>query len=153
LDDCGLDFEEINSTEGTVQFQQRLTDGRAEPKKSVTLFAYEEYYPAVNCTDFLSRVSDVLCCKPSELAFYCVPRLHLRRVGDHEAESAVRSVEVGDGTQECREVSDAMDYVELFVNGSDLLTQMNECMLRNHKMGLYNGTKNAVDHVLEKKTD
>lgn len=37
-------------------------------------------------------VADILCCKPSELAFYPLPKLMIRRVGDHEAHSATRAV-------------------------------------------------------------
>ena len=35
-----------------------------------------------------------------------VPKLHIRRVGAHEAHSAVRAQELGDGTVECREAGD-----------------------------------------------
>ena len=132
-----------------------------EPKCAVTLFAYDDYFPAVATTDLLCRVADVLCCKartpstqlyatscykllprrsthpgsllapqPSELAFYPIPKLMIRRVGDHEARytrdaremhrrravpeasmasrwqaySALRASELGDGTLELREV-------------------------------------------------
>lgn len=37
-------------------------------------------------------MADILCCKPSELAFYPIPKLMIRRVGDHEAHSATRAV-------------------------------------------------------------
>ena len=37
-------------------------------------------------------VADILCCKPSELAFYPLPKLMIRRGGDHEAHSATRAV-------------------------------------------------------------
>ena len=46
----------------------------ADPTKAVTLFAFKDYFPAVATTDVISRVADVLCCKPSELAFYPVPK-------------------------------------------------------------------------------
>ena len=68
----------------------------------MTLFAFPDYFPAVATTDILCRIADVLVSKPSELAFYPVPKLHIRRVGDHEAFSAVRSSELGDGTLEAR---------------------------------------------------
>ena len=132
-------------------------------------------------------MADVLCAKPSELAFYPVPKLNIRRVGDHEvrprprprppphphphprssptpiprapspnpppplqAYSALRSSELGDGTLEARELEDAMAYVNLFVKGPDLLTQMNKCIMVNGKAGLYDGCKVAVQCVLEK---
>ena len=36
-------------------------------EEAVTLFAFDDYFPAVATTDLLARVADVLCAKPSEL--------------------------------------------------------------------------------------
>jgi hypothetical protein len=91
----------------------------------------------------------VLSCKPSELAFYCIPNLHIRRVGDHEASSATRAAELGDGTVEAREVTDAIDFVKLFLEAPDMLVSMNESIMNNNKIGLYDGCKNAVSLVLQ----
>ena len=71
---------------------------------------------AVAATDLLVPVVDVLACKPSELAFYPVPKLMIRRVGDHEAFSASRANELGDGTEEARTVADAVDRERLSMN-------------------------------------
>lgn len=147
LDQCGMDFEVINTTQGVRDFQERLLTAKNEPKKAVTLFAFDEYFPAVATTDILCRVSDVLCCKPSELAFYCLPKLHIRRVGDHEAASAKRSSELGDGTEEAREIEDAIRFLELMLESPDLLTSMNESIMSNNKIGVYNGCKKAVELV------
>lgn len=150
LDECSIDFETVNNTAGVQSFQRKLLDPSNEPTKNVTLFTFEEYFPAVATTDILCRVTDVLSCKPSELAFYCVPKLHLRRVGDHEADSAKRSSELGDGTLEAREVSDAMAYVNMFIESSSLLKSMNEAIVKNNKIGIYDGCKRAVELVLER---
>merc|ERR1719271_1942541 len=128
---------------GVEAFADNLRAG-GKPTSSVTLFAFKDYFPAVATTDVLSRVADVLCCKPSELAFYPVPKLMIRRVGDHEAYSALRASELGDGTLELREVEDAMKYIDLMESGPDLLVTMNECIIANKKIGLYDGCKNAV---------
>jgi hypothetical protein len=71
----------------------------------------------------------------------------IRRVGDHEAYSAVRASELGDGTLEAREISDALRYVELFqdIPGSPLLVSMNEKIKQNGKIGVYDGCKNAIE--------
>lgn len=124
-------------------FCDKLHKGGA-PESAVTLFAFSSYFPAVATTDLVSRVSDVLCSKPSELAFYPVPKLNIRRVGDHEAYSALRSSELGDGTLEVRELDEALKYVELF-GQSDLLGEMNDCIVRNASMGVYDGCKTAVE--------
>lgn len=149
LDEYAMDFETVSTTAGVMEFSKRLLTAKNEPKKSVTLFAFDEYFPAVATTDILCRVTDVLACKPSELAFYCVPKLHIRRVGDHEADSAKRSSEAGDGTVEAREISDAMDFCNLFRTSPDLLTCMNEAIMKNTKIGIYSGCERAVSLALQ----
>ena len=126
-----------------IRFAWNLRKG-GTPDKPITLFAFNEYFPAVATTDVLSRIADVLCCKPSELAFYPVPKLMIRRVGDHEAYSALRASELGDGTLELREVPDALAYINLMEKGPELLINMNECIVKNNQIGLYDGCKNAV---------
>jgi hypothetical protein len=146
LDQSGLEFDEVTDTAGVQRFVDRLLQHpNNEPRRPVTLFAFNEYFPAVATTDMVCRVADVLACKPSELAFYCVPKLHIRRVGDHEADSAKRASELGDGTEEARDVSDAMEYVDLFLSSPDLLTSMNKAVINNNKIGLYDGCRKAVD--------
>lgn len=151
LTKCQLGYDTVTTTQGVKDFQSKLLNAQAEPDKAITLFAFEEYFPAVATTDMLCRVADVLTCKPSELAFYPLPKLHIRRVGDHEADSARRAGEVGDGSMEAREVRDAMRFLELFLEApSDLLISWNEAVMTNNKIGIYDGCKNAVTWAVEK---
>lgn len=150
LTKCGLDYDTVTTTQGVYDFQAALLQGK-EPNKAITLFAFEEYFPAVATTDILGRVADVLTCKPSELAFYPLPKLHIRRVGDHEADSARRAAELGDGSLEARELDDALRMMQLFLNTPDLLVSMNEQVLQANKIGVYNGCKNAVQWAIEGK--
>jgi hypothetical protein len=146
LDECSISFDVVQDTAGVRNFQQKLlSNDKNEPNHNVTLFAFTEYFPAVATTDLLCRVSDVLCCKPSELAFYCIPKLHIRRVGDHEAASAKRASELGDGTLEAREIEDAQSYLDMFLHSPDLLRSMNEAIMNNHKIGIYDGCRKAVE--------
>mmetsp|Transcript_117153 Transcript_117153/g.309500 ORF Transcript_117153/g.309500 Transcript_117153/m.309500 type:complete len:627 (+) Transcript_117153:75-1955(+) len=146
----GLDYHLVDSNDGVDWFVESLLKG-GQPPKAVTLFAFGDYFPAVATTDKLCRVADVLCCKPSELAFYPVPKLMIRRVGDHEAYSALRASELGDGTLEARELEDAMAYVKVYEQpGRPLLVQQNDSIVKNHSIGLYDGCKNAVEAALEK---
>jgi hypothetical protein len=151
LDECKLDYDVISTTAGVYDFQKKLiSSASTEPTKAITLFAFDEYFPAVATTDILCRVADVLTCKPSELAFYPVPKLHIRRVGDHEADSARRSAELGDGTLEARELEDAMENVDLFLESPDWLVQMNEAIIENNKIAVYDGCKKAVSLAVNK---
>jgi hypothetical protein len=70
-------------------------------------------------------------------------------VGDHEAYSALRASELGDGTLEVREVPLALRYVDLFLS-TNLLEVMNKSIVDNNKIGLYDGCKNAVRIALER---
>jgi len=144
----GVSYDVVDSIEGVHKFCEAARAGKPKPN-SITLFAFKDYFPAVATTDLLCRVADALCCKPSELAFYPVPKLMIRRVGDHEAYSALRASELGDGTLELREVEDAMAYINLMDDSPDLLTQMNECIKTNNKAGLYSGCKKAVELAIE----
>lgn len=147
LEESDLDYNAVPDMAGVREFAQKYKT--QDPPKNVTLFAFDDYFTAVATTDILCEVSDAMACKPSELAFYPIPKLMIRRVGDHELYSALRASELGDGTLEAREVEDALRYVDLFLK-PELLTSMNECIIKNNKEGIYNGCKNAVRIALER---
>jgi hypothetical protein len=151
LDECGLEFDTVGDSASVTAFQAKflLENMNAVISKGVTLFSFDEYFPAVATTDLLCRVVDVLVCKPSELAFYCLPKLHIRRVGDHEADSAKRASELGDGTVEAREVDDALLFCQLFET-TDLLPVMNQAIIDNDKIGIYNGCQRAVELAVQR---
>ncbi|CAN0069830.1 unnamed protein product, partial [Discosporangium mesarthrocarpum] len=117
----------------------------------VTLLAFDNYFAAVAATDIMLRASDILCCKPSEMAFYPAPKLMIRRVGDHEAHSATRAQELGDGTKEVRTLEEASKYVEMMCSPSDpaLFMNMNRCVIANAGAGVYDGCKVAVELAAE----
>mmetsp|Transcript_26470 Transcript_26470/g.33862 ORF Transcript_26470/g.33862 Transcript_26470/m.33862 type:complete len:80 (+) Transcript_26470:86-325(+) len=73
----------------------------------------------------------------------------IRRVGDHEAYSALRASELGDGTLEVREVPLAVKYVKLFLS-TNLLEVMCKSIEDNNKIGIYDGCKNAMKLALER---
>lgn len=156
LTSSGLDdYDTVSDMDGVLKFRDRLLslddkDVVPEPDNPVTLFAYDDYFTAVATTDILCEVTDVLACKPSELAFYPVPKLMIRRVGDHEAYSALRASELGDGTLEARTLDLCSDYVRLFLEGPDLMINMNDAIERNATIGVYDGCKNAIRIALER---
>mmetsp|Transcript_22987 Transcript_22987/g.34279 ORF Transcript_22987/g.34279 Transcript_22987/m.34279 type:complete len:530 (-) Transcript_22987:2892-4481(-) len=147
LESNDMDYDKVVDMKGVQSFREKMLT--EEPKKNVTLFTYDDYFTAVATTDILCNVADVLCCKPSELAFYPIPKLMIRRVGDHEAYSAMRASELGDGTLEVREVPEAVRYVELFLT-TKLIETMNNSIEANNKIGIYDGCKNAMRIALER---
>ena len=91
------------------------------------------------------RASDVLITKPSELAFYPVPKLMIQHVGGHECWGAIRAAELGDGTTECPSLEYAQFMLKEFIESPDLLTRMNYAIMANKKAGIYNGAYHAVE--------
>ena len=111
----------------------------------VHVFWHENIFEAVYCTNLLMRSADVLLTKPSELAFYPIPKLFLKRIGGHEKWGAIHSAEVGDGTLECEDVPHTLQMVDLFLDEDTLLREMCEAISINKSVGLYDGAYKAVE--------
>ena len=99
------------------------------------------------------RSADVLVTKPSELAFYPVPKLFIRRVGGHEQWGAIHSAEIGDGTLECRDIPHTLQMIKLFMNDDKLLCDMCDNIEVNKKAGIYNGAYEAVKIAMSMKKE
>ncbi len=106
-------------------------------------FWHKNIFEAVYATNLLMRSCDVMVTKPSELAFYPIPKLFIRRVGKHEMWGAIHSAEMGDGTLECRDIPHTLQMVEMFLT-TDELDEMCESIVENKKAGLYDGAYKVV---------
>nr|HNI24777.1 hypothetical protein [Leptospiraceae bacterium] len=146
----GIPFDEVTDRVSMETFLKdaelsKMTDLN---RKSLVFFHFEDYFTAFSATDDLICVSDILMTKPSELAFFPIPKIFIRRVGDHEAASAFRSMELGEGTMECREVEHTVEMVNILTGADDLFRRMCECIIRNSREGIYDGAKRAIEQAL-----
>ena len=114
-------------------------------------FWHENIFEAVYCTNLLMRSCDVLVTKPSELAFYPVPKLFIKRVGGHEQWGAIHSAEIGDGTLECRDIPHTVQMLDLFLSEDTLLNDMCDCIEKNKAAGIYDGAYRVVELAMEKR--
>lgn len=155
LTGLGLDWDEVKTSEETEELcKNQPLQAISEPAnyKAVTLFRFTSHFAAFRCTDLVIRIADVLVTKPSELAFFPVPKLHIRRVGAHEAFSAVHAGELGDGTVECRTVPHTMQKLnQLIEDKSSLFTLMNKCIINAAKTKVYEGSRVACECALASK--
>ena len=138
---AGLSTTHFNNWEDTNSFAQYAVEGEVE---GVHAFWHENIFEAVYCTNLLMRSADVLVTKPSELAFYPIPKLFLKRIGGHEKWGAIHSAEVGDGTLECEDVPHTLQMLDMFLGESEMFTQMCQCIKANNQAGLYNGAYEVV---------
>jgi hypothetical protein len=139
-----LSVEHFDNWKETVEFSEQALSEEQEIT-GIHGFWHKNIFEAVYCTNLLMRSCDVLVTKPSELAFYPVPKLFIRRVGKHEMWGAIHSAEVGDGTLECRDIPHTIQMVELFLNDDFILNDMCENIMTNKTIGLYDGAYKVVE--------
>ena len=118
--------------------------------RGITAFCHKDIFAAVYITNLLMRASDVLVTKPSELAFYPIPKLFIQHVGGHEIWGAIHSAELGDGTYEVAPGRETTDMIRLLQDEPEILRNLNECILENDRMGLYNGAYEVVKLAVAK---
>lgn len=138
----------INDWEETKKFCKDALKGDVE---GIHLFCHKNIFEAVYATNLLMRSCDVLVTKPSELAFYPVPKLFIQRIGGHEQWGAIHSAEMGDGTLECRDIPHTLQMARLFLEDDVTLKNMCDAIDLNKKMGVYDGAYNAVKIAMELK--
>ena len=119
----------------------------------VHAFWHENIFEAVYCTNMLMRICDVLVTKPSELAFYPVPKLFIRHIGGHERWGAIHSAEMGDGTLECEDTAHIIQMMKMFMADHSYLADMCGCICENAENGLYDGAYRAVDIAMDLKNN
>lgn len=121
-----------------------IAGAEKEDARGIHFFYSENIFEAVYSTNLLMNVSDLLVTKPSELAFYPIPKLFIPRVGGHEQWGAVHSAEIGDGTYECRSLAEVLNMIDLFQSDRSIIALMSENIIKNNQIGIYNGGLNAV---------
>lgn len=97
------------------------------------------------------RVMDVMITKPSELAFYPIPKIFNARVGGHEMWGAIRGAEIGDSTVETRTIPQTLQAIDLLTEEDDLLSMYCDFIIKNKGIGLYDGAYKSVELATGKK--
>ncbi len=139
--------EHFDDWEATKKFAEDAMTGRVI---GVHAFYHSNIFEAVYATNLLMRSADVLVTKPSELSFYPIPKLFIKRVGGHEQWGAIHSAEIGDGTLELRDIPRVLQALELFTEDNVTLKDMCENIKNNKAMGLYDGAYKAVEIAMKK---
>ena len=142
LADATCHFDDFAETEAFA------TAALTGPVSGVHAFYHADIFGAVYSTNLLMRACDFLMTKPSELAFYPVPKLMIQRVGGHEQWGAVRAAEVGDGTYELRTVEEILGCMDMVCASPELELAMCDCIERAKSVGTYDGAYKVVKLAL-----
>jgi len=134
----------------TQSFVDSIRDQVAD---GLHVFLHDNTFHAVYSTNYLMRVVDVMITKPSELAFYPVPKIFNARVGGHEMWGAIRGAELGDGTIEARSIIQTIQAIDILTEENDLLQLFCACIQKNKSIGIYDGGYKCVELATGKKFD
>jgi len=104
----------------------------------------KDIFEAVYSTNLLMPVTDLLVTKPSELAYYPIPKLFMRHIGGHEVYGAVNGQENGDSTPECPTKEEANRMLDRIIKDKHLLPHMCDRINVLKKRGHYNGAYECV---------
>ena len=134
--------EHFDDFEDTEAFAEDALEGEVH---GIHAFGDSDIYGAVYSTNLLMRACDLLATKPSELAFYPVPKLMIHRVGGHEAWGAIRAAEVGDGTYEIDDTEEVLAMIDAFQYDRELLAFMCDRIEEANETGVYDGAYKVID--------
>ncbi|MCA2002692.1 MAG: hypothetical protein LDL51_12570 [Chloroflexi bacterium] len=144
--------KDLINTHFTWEDTKAFADGiRKQPARGLHVFLHDNTFHAVYATNYLMRVVDVMITKPSELAFYPVPKIFNARVGGHEMWGAIRGAEIGDSTVETRTIPQTLQAIDLLTEADDLLTMFCDFIVKNKSVGLYDGAYKSVELATGKK--
>ena len=101
-------------------------------------------FEAVYSTNLLMPVTDLLVTKPSELAYYPIPKLFMRHIGGHEVYGAINGRENGDSTPECPTVKEVNAMLDRLISDKELIPHMCDQIDALKKTGHYNGAYECV---------
>ncbi len=122
-----------------------------ESIKGIYSIYHKDIFEAVYSTNILMPKCDLMLTKPSELAYYPIPKLMIQRVGGHEAYGAIHASEIGDGTFECDSSSEINSMIKLILSSNEVLEEMNHRILKLNEEGMYNGAYRCVELAVNKK--
>lgn len=103
-----------------------------------------DIFAAVYSTNLLMRKCDVLITKPSELAYYPIPKIFMRHIGGHEVYGAVHGQEEGDATFECGNPEKMDQMIDRIVEDKELYLHLVRQVQKLNAEGKYNGAYEAV---------
>ena len=131
----------FNDYDGLKAYTQTLRENDAE---GITAICDKDIFKAVYATNLLMPECDVLITKPSELAYYPIPKLFMKHIGGHEVYGAVSSQEIGDGTFECATAPKANAMIDRLLSDPELFCHLCRRIDTLKSQGYYDGAYECV---------
>ena len=123
------------------EYVAALCDGEAE---GITAICNQNIFEAVYSTNLLMPVCDLLVTKPSELAYYPIPKVFMRHIGGHEVYGALWGSQMGDATGECPTPRAIGQTLDKLLDDREIVTHICDRIDELHAAGCYDGAYECV---------
>ncbi len=131
----------FNQYDELVKFKEEIRHGDLE---GIYCIYNKNIFEAVYSTNLLMPESDLLITKPSELAYYPIPKLFMRHIGGHEVYGAINGQEYGDATPECPTKKEVCEMLDRVISDKELLPHLCDQIDYLKKIGHYDGAYECV---------
>ena len=133
--------EYFNRYDDLVTLVRDLREGEAG---GITAICNDDIFRAVYSTNLLMPVTDLLITKPSELAYYPIPKIFMKHIGGHEVYGAIHGREYGDSTDEYPDKKSMAEALDRLISDKDILLHMIDRIETLKKAGYYDGAYECV---------
>ena len=126
------------------KLQRLVSDIKEGDANGIYAIFNKDIFEAVYSTNLLMPVCDLLVTKPSELAYYPIPKLFMRHIGGHEVYGAINGREYGDSTPECPTKKEINGMLDTLIFDKEIIAHMCDKIDELKKNGHYNGAYECV---------
>lgn len=110
----------------------------------------KDIFEAVYSTNLLMPVTDLLVTKPSELAYYPIPKVFMKHIGGHEVYGAINGREYGDSTPEYPTEEGICETLDRLISDKEIIPHICDRIDELKKQGHYNGAYECVKLAAKK---
>ncbi len=137
----------FNDYDGLKSLVNKLKDDDAE---GVYAVCNDDIFRAVYSTNLLMPVCDLLITKPSELAYYPIPKIFMRHIGGHEVYGAINGRELGDSLNEYPTAESINAMLDKVITDGEILAHICDRITELKSQGYYNGAYECVRLATQK---
>ena len=138
----------FNDYEGLKNLVTEIKEGDAE---GVYAVYNNDIFRAVYSTNLLMPVCDLLVTKPSELAYYPIPKIFMRHIGGHEVYGAINGRELGDSLNEYPTAKSLNTMLDKVLQDREILPHLCDRITELKAQGYYDGAYECVRLATGKK--
>ena len=138
----------FNDYDGLKNLVSEVKEGDAE---GVYVVYNDDIFRAVYSTNLLMPVCDLLVTKPSELAYYPIPKIFMRHIGGHEVYGTINGRELGDSLNEYPTVKTLNAMLDKLLQDKEIIPHLCDRITQLKAQGYYDGAYECVRLAADKK--